>query len=180
MLAYVLINKSIAQAAVDALDYDTGEIVTVPMRDPIYEERPILDENGEPTGETQTVFIGWGEVYELEVEKRSGGYAQIGRLGNWFCLLMTSSTARLATIAEQAGDDLIPLVTIQNTEDGDLRWKVRISTQNVSRINTWLENHGYPTLPGTWTYAQIVRALIGLFAGEQFDIKDFSILASED
>ena len=63
MLAYVLIHKSIAQDAVDALDFSTGEMITVPMRDPIYEERPILDDDGEPTGETIEAFIGFGEVY---------------------------------------------------------------------------------------------------------------------
>jgi len=180
MLAYVIINRSIAQEAVDALDFNTGELITVPMRDPVYETRNILDEDGNPTGETYEAFIGFGEVYEMEVEKRSGGYALIGKLGQWYCLLMSSSANRLQTIATQAGDNLIPLVTIENTEDGDLRWKVRISTQNVSRINVWLDNNGYPTIPGTWTYAQVVRDIIGLFAGEKFDIKDFSILGSSD
>jgi hypothetical protein len=55
------------------LVYDTGEVVTVLERDRQFENAPVLDEEGEPTGETRSVFAGWGEPYEVEKPVRAGG-----------------------------------------------------------------------------------------------------------
>jgi len=180
MLAYILVHKDIAQDVVNALDFDTGEIVTTLARDPVFEERPILDEDGEPTGETIQAFVGFGEPYDIEVPLRAGGYVKIGRLGNWFCLLVASSTSRLQTINTQAGDQLVPLVSISYDENQEVRFNVRISSQVVSRINTFFTNQGLPTIPGTWTYGKVVTRIIQLFAGEKFDVRNFSILAAPD
>ena len=54
-------------------EYLTGEQVERPQRDQVFEDRAILDENGEPTGETESVFVGWGDEYIETVDEVAGG-----------------------------------------------------------------------------------------------------------
>lgn len=55
------------------LTYKTGNLVTRPQRDAQYEDRPILDEDGKPTGKTERVFVNWGEEYQETIDEVKGG-----------------------------------------------------------------------------------------------------------
>jgi len=55
--------------------YPTGEKVMRTQKDAVYEDRPILDEHGDPTEKTESVFSGWGEPYQEEVDEIKGGYS---------------------------------------------------------------------------------------------------------
>lgn len=54
--------------------YDTGEMVETLHADATYEARDVLNEDGNPTGETTQVFVGYGEPYPATVPLMRGGW----------------------------------------------------------------------------------------------------------
>ena len=59
----------------DDLTYATGKQVDVMLNGPdIFEERPVLDEGGNPTGETVQVWVGRGDPIPVTIDETKGGY----------------------------------------------------------------------------------------------------------
>ena len=75
----------------------TGAQVERPQRDIVYEDRPILDEDGNPTGETESVATEWGDEYMETVDEIAGGS------------VLVSPTYQ--------GDDTVALVGIYTNEE---------------------------------------------------------------
>ena len=50
---------------------------TVKHADPIFVDEPVLDDDGNPTGEVQQVFAGYTDPVDAEVEAWRGGIAMV-------------------------------------------------------------------------------------------------------
>lgn len=170
MKVFGLIHNSIFEEATNALRIATGQMVDVECRDPVFED--ILDDEGQPTGDQR--FAGRGDPYPCQRERFVGGYSEIGRIGNWHIVLATSTPARLQAIETQGGTNIIPLAKV--TETGD-RWPELeniIDPADRTRINAWLQNHGYPDIPADWNLRQVVRAVLNRVHPD-FDENSFGI-----
>lgn len=151
--AFVLVHSNSLDAVTSALRVPTGNMVTTQER------------NHDPATNT------WGPPYDVQVPEFTGGYATIGRLGQWNALLVQSTTANLQAInAAVLATDLILLCLV--TEAGTVRWSELdnpIGTVLRTRLNTWLTANGKPTIPAGTPLRQVVRAAFRYF-GDRFEL----------
>ena len=53
-------------------EYLTGKQIDRPQRDKLFDDRAVLDEEGNDTGETEKVFTGWGDEYIETIDEPAG------------------------------------------------------------------------------------------------------------
>ena len=99
-------------------------------------------------------------------------YCSLGDLpGGWGLYLVADTQARL--IAADAIPGVYGICLI--TEDGDVKWAELdnlITPVMRTKINTYLSNRGYPTIPATWTNKRVVRAILDRI-NPSFKLEDF-------
>lgn len=103
------------------------------------------------------------------------GYVLCDQVAGWGAYLVSGTPAQLSAIDQLAHVYGICAVT----ESGDVKWAELdgVCSEAVrTRLNTWLANRGYPTIPAGWTYRQIVRAVYQRvnthFDLDRFDVAD--------
>ncbi len=106
-----------------------------------------------------------------------GGYIEIGKLGNWHILLLASKGANLQAINALNANKVIGLATITTDEDGNVSgWNAVLDENDRNKINIWLGNNGYPTIPEGASSRQAVRRVWRVINDKlderSFDIKD--------
>ena len=93
----------------------------------------------------------------------------------WAAYLVAATKAVLQGLDEQ-WDGFIGIVAV--TEGGDVRWgELENPCADVvrARLNTYLTNHGYPTIPEQWTNRQVVREIYER-ANDRFDFRGIDIM----
>lgn len=179
MRQYTLIHNSILDTVVAALPNETGEMVTTTLRDPIYETRDVLDDDGQPIGETYDVFIGLDDPYETEVPEVQGGYCTLGYYEDFIYILTAGNNATHVQL-ENAHDDLfVPLMKWPDAETFEDRKTTRIATAVRSKVNIWRESFNLEPYPSDILNGEVLQDTLKL-CGKDFDIIAFSIMASKD
>jgi hypothetical protein len=101
------------------------------------------------------------------------GYNLIGSLGGWGAYLVSGTAAQLTAL--NALSQVVGICVITNS--GDVRWAEldgNIAAAIRMKLNTWLSNRGYPTIPAGWTYRRVVREVFQrINAG--FEIEAFDV-----
>jgi hypothetical protein len=137
MKAYCLVEQ-IAGTPQFREDFDffrpTGQRVTTHERERLEEEVDILDDDGNPTGETQMVFAGWGDRYEVEVDEIVGGWVLVGIDGDWGAYLLYGV---MAAINAAVGFPEIINVSLKRNLGNP------IVAANRNDVNDWLSARGY-------------------------------------
>ncbi len=86
------------------------------------------------------------------------GYTLGGVVGNFGAYLFSGTGAQLTTL--NALPQIVGICVMTTT--GDVRWAEldgKTATAIRNKLNTWLTTRGYPTIPITWTYRQVVKAI---------------------
>ncbi len=86
------------------------------------------------------------------------GYTLGGVVGQFGAYLFSGTAAQLTAL--NALPQVIGICAL--TTAGDVRWAEldgKIATAVRTKLNTWLTARGYPTIPTTWTYRQVVKAI---------------------
>lgn len=179
MRQYSLVQQDIYDDVVTALPNETGETVIVPRRDPIYETRDVLDEDGNPTGATYDAFIGYGEPYDVEIPEIQGGFCLLGQYDDYLYLLTTSSNAVHVALNKDYDELFVPLMKWPDTETFDDRKSTRMATNIRSKLNDWRTSKNLDSYPSTILNGDVLQDTLEL-CGQHFDIIEFSIMASKD
>lgn len=102
------------------------------------------------------------------------GYTLCAHIGhNWGCYLFSGTAAQLQAI--NALPHVYGICAV--TESGAIRWAELdnpISPAVRTRLNTWLENRDYPTIPAGWTYRQVILAVYRR-VNEWFDLDSVDV-----
>jgi len=99
---------------------------------------------------------------------------RIGGTG-WGAYLVAATKAVLQGLEEQ-WDGFIGIVAV--TEDGDVHWgELENPCADVvrARLNAYLTNHGYRTIPDGWSNRQVVREIYER-ANDRFDFRAIDIM----
>jgi len=99
---------------------------------------------------------------------------RIGGTG-WGAYLVAATGADLKALDEQ-WSGFIGIVAV--TEGGDVHWgelENPCADAVRARLNTYLSNHGYPSIPDKWTNRQVVREIYER-ANERFDFRAIDIM----
>ncbi len=105
------------------------------------------------------------------------GYVLCEQIGNWGAYLICGTGAQLQAI------DQLPHVygICAVTEDGDVKWgeldDIPLAAAR-DKLNTWLSDHSYPTIPADWTARRIVEEVYTRFS-PYFDIDRFDVCEME-
>lgn len=104
-------------------------------------------------------------------------YTLCDRIGgtNWGAYLCAATGPVLQSLDEDY-NGFIGIVAV--TDDGDVHWGELDNpcAETVrARINTWLEAHNHPTIPGGWTNRRVVREIYRR-ANDRFDLSCFDIM----
>jgi len=93
----------------------------------------------------------------------------------WGAYLVAATGPDLKALDEQ-WSGFIGIVAV--TDAGDVRWGgLENPCADVvrARLNTWLANHGYRTIPEQWTNRQVVREIYER-ANDRFDFRGIDIM----
>lgn len=104
------------------------------------------------------------------------GYVLCDRVGAHGAYLISGTGAQL--IAINALASVIGLVVV--TQAGNVRWTELngvISLAVRTKLNTFLTNQGYPTIPAGRTYRQVINAVFQR-VNARFDLSNFDISES--
>jgi len=99
---------------------------------------------------------------------------RIGGTG-WGTYLVAATKAVLQGL-EDLWDGFIGIVAV--TEGGDVHWgelENPCADAVRARLNAYLSNHGYPTIPDGWSNRQVVREIYER-ANARFDLAQFDIM----
>ena len=99
---------------------------------------------------------------------------RIGGTG-WGAYLCCARGIVLQQLDESYGG-FIGIVAV--TESGDVRWGELdnpCADTVRTRLNIWLENHGHPTIPESWSNRRVVREIFRR-ANQRFDISGINIM----
>jgi len=99
---------------------------------------------------------------------------RVGGTG-WGVYLVAATGPDLKALDEQ-WDGFVGIVAV--TDAGDVRWgELENPCADVvrTRLNTWLANHGYRTIPEQWINRQVVREIYER-ANARFDLAQFDIM----
>jgi len=104
-------------------------------------------------------------------------YVLCDRLGStdWGAYLCSARPAVLRALDEDYAG-FIGIVAV--SDDGEVYWgelENPCSTTLRNRLSTWLENHGYPTIPDGWTNRRVVYEIFRR-ANNRFDFTKIDIL----
>jgi len=108
------------------------------------------------------------------------GLVHCATVDNWAAYLFSGTGAQLTALAALPAAQLIPICAV--TKSGDVKWAeldTTIPSAVRTKLNTWLTNHGQPTIPAGWTYRQVVVAIFTRLH-ERFDLENFYVVAPED
>lgn len=102
-------------------------------------------------------------------------YVSLGDLpGSWGLYLVADTQPRLVAADTISGVYGICLMT----QDGEIKWAELdnvITPAMRTKINTWLTNQGYPTIPVSWTNRRVVRAILDRI-NPGFNLEDFWVI----
>lgn len=101
------------------------------------------------------------------------GYCLGAHLGAWGCYLLSGTGAQL--VALNALPNVYGICAV--TEAG-VRWAELdgvIAPAVRTRLNTWLTARGYPNIPVSWTYKQVVVAVYKRL-NDRFDLDRFDVM----
>ncbi|GAG50803.1 unnamed protein product [marine sediment metagenome] len=101
------------------------------------------------------------------------GHVFCDRFAGRGAYLISGTGAQLLAIDELPG--VIGIVAV--TESGELRWPEldgEIGEAVRAKLNTWLANHGWPTIPEGWTYRRVIVAIYRRF-NDRFDLNNFDV-----
>jgi len=101
------------------------------------------------------------------------GYILADQVGNYGAYLFSGTGAQL--IALNALPNVVGIVAV--TQNGDVRWAEldgTITPAVRTKLNTWLTNRGYPSIPAGWTNRQVVDAVFKRI-NPNFDLDNFDI-----
>ena len=91
------------------------------------------------------------------------GWVLSGRIANYGAYLFSGTNAQLLALNALPQVVGIVGVTISTNEDGVvLHWAELDNVINAAvrtKLNNWLTNNGYPTIPADWTNKQVIRAV---------------------
>ncbi len=108
---------------------------------------------GRLSGEQITVKRGEPPV-DTVVDEYIGGYAYIGKVGNWGAYLVYGTPTMLQEL-----DALPGVVGIATKKQLDQNVKAAVR----NKLNTWLTNHNKPTIPAGWTNRRLVKKIMKHF-----------------
>lgn len=101
------------------------------------------------------------------------GYVLCGQVAGWGAYLISGTGAQLLAIDALPG--VVGLVAV--TESGDKKWPEldgEIASAVRTKINNWLSNRGWPTIPLGWTYKRVVREIFTRIS-DRFDLNVFDV-----
>ena len=184
MKLYALIEERILKNVSLALPKATGELIDTMACDPIYEERPILDEDGKDTGKTVSVFVGFTKPYPVQVPELQGGYCWLGNWNGWLYLLLTGSNATMVQLENDFGAAFVPIMKWPDLETFEDRANTRIATSIRKKLNEWRVSVSKEDLvldeyPNTILNEEALQDTLNLFT-PGINILEFSIMASKD
>jgi len=110
-----------------------------------------------------------GQIDSLEYPYH--GYVEIEsfrKIGAWKPFIISGTKERLKKL--NSLPNVIGLCVV--TETGETRWPELdepVAEALRSKLNNWLEEHGYPTIPEGWTNRRVVREVVGRF-NDQYNI----------
>lgn len=173
MKAAAIIHDDIWQQVLqdDMLAYETDEGKTYLWRDAVWDTG--VDDDSNPYRR----FLYNDEPVEVSQNTKHGGYIEIGQLGKWHVVFMASKGANLQAINALSANKVIALALIQTDGDGNVTgWNAVIDETDRAKVNIWLGNNGYPTIPEGASARQAVRRIWRVINEElderSFDIKD--------
>jgi hypothetical protein len=103
------------------------------------------------------------------------GYVLCDQVGGYGAYLFSGTGAQLTAL--NALPQVVGIVAV--TENGGVKWAEldgTIAPAVRTKLNTWLTNRGYPTIPAGWSYRQVINAVYqrvnGRFSLDAFDVAD--------
>lgn len=93
-----------------------------------------------------------------------GHISFIGKIDNVYAIIAGSTLARLQAIKAAApANQFLVLAVGTKDEDGAYEWSAPVDADDRTRLNTWLTNHGYPTIPEAWSKWTAIKEVYKLF-----------------
>jgi len=118
---------------------------------------------------------GGGPDIDFEATPLSGGYNRISGplVAGYGAYLLSGKPAELLAIDKAPG--VVGICAV--TESGNVKWAEldgTITPAIRTKLNTWLSNRGYPTIPAGRTYRQVVMAVFRRL-NDKFDLDAFDV-----
>ena len=154
--AFVIVHDDIVQQVLDALPVKMGEQECW--------DRPVVDGNPtDPVPVTRDVMF--------------AHVRRVGKIGDWWALILGSTLANLIVIRDAAlpTNKLLPIAMAQ-LEEGGYDFSDVLSEEDRTRINTWLTNHSYQTIPEDWSGIQVAKYIFSYFDDCDLDCEGFNDL----
>lgn len=184
MRYYVLIQDDIFEQVAESLPSETGEMVTVPMRDQVFEDVELIDDEGNPTGVFFRRFIGFGEPYEKEIPEMQGGFCSLGYRSDWHYLLLTSNNSTMVQLENEHEENFVTIMKWPDLDTFEDRSETRMATNIRSKLNDWrsgqpIEDVYLDPYPASILNGEALQDTLLIF-NPIVDILQFSIISSKD
>ena len=114
-----------------------------------------------PTGSFVEVLDNDGETISVEI--MTGGWSQIGSIGEWNAVLSVSTDAGYTALLPSFFDDVIELARMTNIDDN--KWPELNDEPNVDAVsatNAWLIEQGFDVVDPS-TNLEFANSVLGLF-----------------
>jgi hypothetical protein len=101
-----------------------------------------------------------GGIPDLDTQTyKYHGHVYIGSVAGWGAYLISGTAAQLTAI--NALPQAVGIAVLTHPKDGP-KWvelDSNVTTAIRNKLNTWLGNNGYPTIPAGWTNRLVVETI---------------------